>query len=558
MTRSIKKLAVFTLLGAGALLGSNVSISSQKPAKPKTSRANVELPAGTWKSFSNDQMKSFINEVFLTAQEVRPELCAVALRHLASVMVEFDVSRAVWVYDQAFKAAQLAPRTDKAAPEDHLERDIILEEATVDLSHAVDHALLLSPDPSPDQPDASPENEKLNLLTDLIRRVPVEDSNDLFPKIAPALVREDDYFDQTTALAQQYQKSLPERARLLFSEALLEFQQRPADERLLQSFSSLTGIVAPNQPALAETGIDLLLKKADELDAKESAGSTSSTGLSNTSDNSLGRFHLQVLHQLYPAVQKINPAKAGDWLTLLRNQRSSQNLNPVAPPTFRSPATTTERQGNRRTTVSGNDSPAGSRQALGAAAGSGTGTRFQRNASNQSAVNLDRNSSMDQINLSMQPASAFSATLVSDLTKAQTNAKNDPGEFTRLIKDILPRVGAESDPRAQANALAQVSLAYFQLGDTAKGKQFLKESLAHARDGDSLMLKTSVSPSMFFAMYSATSNALSKVAPLYPQESIDAIRSISDPQLRLRAMVDNMHSLNILSSIKAMQNSQRR
>ena len=283
-------------------------------------------PAAPRQEFSEADLKVFINAIFATAQGVRPELRAAGLRHLASVIVSMDSSRALWVYDQAFRSAEQLSAPDKRTLRESLERDIILDEAKLDLSRAVDHALTLQPEPATAATARSGEQMKLILLADLMRRVPADDRETLFQKIAPVLVQEDVDFDQTLTIAQFFQKDLPERTQQLYTQAVGKFDLLPADEALISTFASLTRVVGSTNPILAEMGVDVLLKKADEVDAKLEKERAGDPQYLPSQEGVFGPTHLLMLSQFLPLMQKTNPARAREWTETLQDKRNQENL----------------------------------------------------------------------------------------------------------------------------------------------------------------------------------------------------------------------------------------
>lgn len=535
---------ILATLLAGEFFSSPPETIAQTVASSTPPELPVFTSASSWKSFSDTHFRGFINDIFITAQQVRPELRAAGLRQLAAAMVDLDAARALWVYEQAFTAAQLIPVVDRIRIGERLEKEIILEEAKLDFAKAVEHALALQSEIESEGSETPPENEKLVLLADLIRRIPPDDNHGLFQKIVPALVREDEHFDQVLALTHDYQKNFPDRTQQFFSEALLQFQIRPADEILLRSFSTLTLSVATTNPALAEAAIDLLLKKADELDSKVDAEKSMTPGFESSTTGLLGRFHMLVLGQLFPVIQKINPTRASEWALALRDRRNLQNLNHAAAQLdFRARAQTDTPSRGKTNPLSRSlktlQSPV---------PGDPSSGKNLRVSSERLVTSQDQQPFQQILTLSKQPVSAFSLTLNTDLVQAQALSNNNPEEFSHRLNEILPRVEAEPDARAKASALVQVALAFFQMGDRTRAWKFTRESLARSQEGDASMFRMSNSPSVFFAMYCATSNVVAKLAPLFPREAIEAMRTISDAQLRLRVMIDSLRTLDVLSS----------
>ena len=165
----------------------------------------------------------------------------------------------------------------------------------------------------------------------------------------------------------------------------------------------------------------------------------------------------------------------------------------------------------------------------------------------------DATSMQEMMAMRSQPSTAFSQKLNIAVIKAQAAARNDPKEFSHLMENIIPEVREQADQRARAAALAQISLSYFQLGDGASAREYLKESILNSQEGDSPLLKSSLSPSTFFVMYCATSNVISKLAPQFPREATEAIKTIADAQLRFRVMIDNLTLLNVLSAASSFK-----
>ncbi|MGB7620895.1 MAG: hypothetical protein WBN92_00960 [Terriglobia bacterium] len=93
------------------------------------------------------------------------------------------------------------------------------------------------------------------------------------------------------------------------------------------------------------------------------------------------------------------------------------------------------------------------------------------------------------------------------------------------------------------------------MGEAGQARKYLNEGLAQSEQGDSRLLRNSTSPPVFFSMYSATSNALTKLTPLFPKEATEATQSISDTQLRLRVMIDLLRVLSPLLSIPGHHSS---
>lgn len=524
------------------------------PAESAASSAFVETVApsspGTWQDFSDADLRAFINEIFLTTEQVRPELRAEGLRQLATFILPMDSPRALWVYDQAFNAAETIPITNQLGMRDVLERGIILDEAKIDLSRAVDHALALPERSLPDNSNPATPTGRMVLLVNLIRRVPAEDVEGLFQKIAPALVREDTHLAQTLDTVQFYLKDSPERAQQLFSGALMQFQSRPADELSLRSISMMTIAVSSGSPGLVEGAVEVLLKKADELDSKTDSERNQTTGLPSSSNAAYGRLHMLVLSQLLPVMQKINPARANEWTASLQDKRNLQSLSRASSPLTLRPDVNmdTPSQASTRGSAITPGSGRGPGASISRAPGGAPQFVGGRPSTEDPFQSPDQTNFQQMIAAGKQPASAFSPSLTSDLVKAQALSKNDPEDFSRRMQEILPRLQAEGDPRARAAALAQISLSYFQLRDPVRAREYLRQSLEQGQQGDSPLLGNSSSTALFFSMYSATSNAVGKLAPLFPQEAIKAIRTISDPQLRLRVMIDNIRSLNALYS----------
>jgi hypothetical protein len=575
LKKAILSFTLLTFLMAPAAL-------AQIHPQPRSPRKAPALSPEALPAFSDSSLKSFINDVFMTAQEVRPELRSAGLRSLAAQMTQMDVSRALWVYDQAFLAAQQVPLSSRQVMGDSPERKIILDESRLDLTQAINHTLSLQPPPPSDDPDLPPVNEKLILLSDLIRRIPPDETEGLFQKAASALVREDDSFMQTLAVAQISQKNAPGRSQQLFSEALSQFQVRPITEISFRSFIFLTQSLGNNNPALAETGIELLLKKADELDSQAGQQKGGISGMTSISGQSNGAHRLMVMNQLLPMMQKMNPSRANEWTALLRGKLGMQMADQPAPlislnstvdvttgsslvnrgatgnqvgsgPTYAQGQT----QGQGRNSDNSQRPQASSPNTVGVAGmlGSGQSSNAQRPNMQRPQPPPDAASMQEMMAMGRQPSTAFSQQLNTAVVKAQTAARNDPREFSHLLETILPEVREQADPRARAAALAQISLSYFQLGDGAKAREYLKESILCSQEGDSPLLKSSLSPTTFFVMYCATSNVISRLAPQFPKEAIEAIRTIADAQLRFRVMIDNLVLLNLLSAVSSFKTS---
>ena len=506
--------------------------------------ATSNRPSAPGQVFTEADLKAFINTIFLTAQEVRPELRAAALRQLASVIVPVDAGRALWVYDQAFQAAEQISAPNKPALREAVEREIILEEAKHDLPQAIDHALSLQSEPPTPDGSRPGGNMKLALLAELARKIPEDDVDSLFQKTAPVLVREDTDFGQTLTLAGFFQKSHPERAQQLFSQAVAKFNNIPAEEPSLRSFAALTTTVGATNPNLAELGIEVLLKKADEIDSKtvrEAPGDPQAVG---STEGVYGPAHLLILSQFLPLMRKINPARGDDWAKALQDGRNQNNLKIAS--TRRVPQSNVSTGPRAPITPGSSTSPRmGQLGPSVPGAGSSAPTPYARSGgSNAPNEDPDQPVTLEQwMRVGRQPPSAFSLTLTRDLVKAQTLSKNQPAEYSRRLEEILPRLQLESNPQAKAAALAQIALAYFQMGDTTEARKYLSESLIQSQQGDSPLLRNSTSPSLFFSMYSATSNVVTKLVPQFPEEAIEATKSISDSQLRLRVMVDAIRFL---------------
>jgi hypothetical protein len=509
----------------------------------------AEQPPNPGKDFSESDLKAFINSIFLTAQGVRPELRAAGLRQLASVIVHMDTTRALWVYEQAFRSAEQVSAPDKLGMRETLEREIILDEAKLDLSRAVAHALILQPEPPAPEAARSGEHVKLVLLADLARRIPAEDTEALFQKIAPVLVQEDVDFDQTLTIAEFFQKTLPDRSQQLFSQAVGRFNLLPAEEALISTFASLTRVVGISNPALVEMGVEVLLKKADEVDATMQTEKSDDPEPLGPQEGVYGPTHLLILSQFLPLMQKSNPARAREWMETLQDKRNQDSLkhastrrvfradgspDPHAVYTPGSSAPSHARPRRSSNSVAQGNSPTGS---------------DLRRGTDRPAEDPDQPTTLEQMmNMGTQPPSAFSLGLNQDLIKAQTLSKNHPVDFSHRLEEILPRLQLESNPQSKSAALAQIALAYFQMGEAGQARKYLNEGLAQSEQGDSRLLRNSTSPPVFFSMYSATSNALTKLTPLFPKEATEATQSISDTQLRLRVMIDLLRVLTPLLS----------
>ncbi len=518
--------------------------SGAKPFSKESPAIPAKNPVPDWKTFTDDDLKSFINEIFLTAQNVPPEIEAAGLRQLASVMVSMDSARALWVYDQAFQAAQMIPVSTRLEMSEPLAEEIVLDESRLDLGRAIDHALALQSLPQKKDSE-QPVDDKLTLLSTLARRIPQEDPDGLFQKIAPEIVREDEDYRQTLGLVQTFQRSNPERAQLLFSEALAQFGARSAEDAGFRSFSNLTLSIAATQPELVGSAVDLIMKKADQIDARTSQDESSNMGLPSSSSANLGRLHTQVISQFMTIMKKINPSKANDWESQLKEQQKAQQFGSMFP-----------RPGISVTPGSGSifNSPNSTAEAPGTARGSSplvTGGVGPGSRGVASAQPFGVMGSRPMFPVSAQPATAFSQALISKINDAQTASKNNSADFTHRVEALMPSIESEDDPRARAAAWAQVALAFFQMGDLDRGRQYLQESLRRSEQGDYVLMQNSGSPSVFFTMYSATSNAIAKIAPTFPHEAVEAMKSISDPQLRLRAMIDTVRALGIQVSLRS-------
>ena len=527
------------------------------PPTNKSSGFPEDNSQGSWRSFTDNDLKAFINDIFSTAQEVRPGIQAAGLKQLASIMALLDSSRAVWVYDQAFEAAQLIPPGVNPGVRAQLEMEIIREESRLNLARAIDHVLILSPASADAAAETQLGNGRLALMALLARSIPPDDNDQLFQKLAPALAREDGQYEVTLSLVQFLQRDFPDRAQELFSEALSQFQLRPAQDTALRVFSSLTTTVADSSPALASTAIEVLLKKADELDQRSGADKA----VMLPSDDVYGPAHLKIMSLLYPVMQKIDSSKARDWFAALHDRRNQQALmNANAAPGIQ----TTVQSGSSLNALPGSvKAPppitpdrigAGIHTRLGPATENpGMMSREPGRPGDPNSLNRPPNPANPLMveNLSRQPDSAFSQELSSRLSKAQETSRNNPAEFTRKVQDILPQIEGQRDVRAKAAALAQIALAFYQMNDPVQARQYLKESLSRSQQGDAPLLERSESPIDFFMIYCATSNVIQRLAPVFPKEAVQAIQTISDPQLRLRAMIDGIRFFYSLYQIKA-------
>ncbi|MBZ5535713.1 MAG: hypothetical protein LAO31_07150 [Acidobacteriia bacterium] len=544
----LKKLlsSIFLILATVLLIfparGDGQTISTVRPAadgRPVSEQA-----------FAEADLKAFINTIFLTAQEVRPELRAAGLRLLATVIGNMETARALWVYDQAFKATEQISAPNTLALRQALEREVILEEAKLDLKQAIDHALALQEELVTPEGTHAGENVKLVLLADLVRRITDDDADSLFQKIAPVLVREDNNFDQTLTIAEFFQKNHPERSQQLFNHAVAKFYNLPAAEASLDTFATLTRTVGATNPNLAEMGIDVLLRKADEIDSKLSPQKSGDPQPPGPSEGVYGPTHLLVLSQFLPLMRQINPGRGDDWIKALQDKRNQDGLKQASSGRVYRPNLGTEPR-SPINTGSSTSPRTGQPNAPGIERrGSPPPSYFDpRGGANTPGVNPDQPAALDQMmNLAAQPTSAFSLPLTQDLVKAQTLSKNQPVEYSHRLEGILPRLQLENNPQAKASALAQIALAYFQMGETVQARKYVSECLAQSLQGDSSLLRNSTTPALFFTMYSATSNAVTKLVPLFPREAIEAAKSIPDSQLRLRVMIDAIRSLSPLIS----------
>lgn len=522
---------------------------AQKALSSQYLKVPSSAPTGSWKNFSLDRLKLFINDIFLTAQEVNPEMRAEGLRQLGGVIETLDSNRALWVLNQAFYAAQAISLTDQVGMRSRLQSQIITQESRLDLAQAVNHALSMStPDTAPDS-ESTAADEKLRVMADLARLIPADDTEGLFQKIAPALVREDSHFDQTHALVHIFQKGFPDRAQYLFTEALLQFNVRPPDELLLRVFSSLTSSVAANNPALVQTAIEVLLKKADALDAKQQSEDSPVLGIQPSAKDTWGPLHLLIVGQFLPLMQRMNPSLSSEWQAAFKDRRNIQRWNrtnsqwnarvDIQPSSPRDRTADSPRPGMNEPTRRPNVRAPGSVT---------PGASIQRRP--DPALIKPGQSSEDEESpiISFQPPPPFSLTLTTSIAKAQTSARLDASEFSRQLQPVLRQVYSEGDPRIQAAAFSQIALVFFQMGDSALGQKYLQESLARAQQGDASLLQNAYSPRAFFSLYSASSNSVTRVAPLFPQEVIQSLGNIMDAQLRFRAMIDTVRVLGIVRS----------
>lgn len=458
-------------------------------------------------------------------------------------MVRMDSARALWVFDQAFRAALSIPESNTSANGPRLQHEIIMEEARLDRARAVDHALQMA-SPTPDdnsELNAPRANEKLATLVELMRGLAPGDPEDLFQSLAPALVREDEYFDATANLIQQNQASFPLRAEALFSLAMGQFGSSLPKERSIQSFIAMTTFMANSSPSLAESAAGLIVKKADELDVVETSPQSATTGLSNNLASPVGSHHLAAINQLMPVMSKINPSRAADWSAQIQDRRNVSSLNQALNPpsmTYLGPATQSGPSARR---------DRGARMPRGGDYSANPSAIRPRNWNpqdpNAQPVMGDRS-----IFPASQPSSAFSVDLNRELNAAQTDSHNDSTDYSKRLQAILPKIQTEGDARAKAAAFAQIALTYFQLGARSEGEGYLRESIREGEEGDSLLVRASTIPTIFFVSYSATSNAISKIAPMYPQEAVAAVKWIGDVQLRFRVMIDSVRSLHAMQA----------
>ncbi len=542
------RVSLFLILWFCIALPPNPLVAAQKPLDSGKSAAVPSGNPGSWQSYSEVDLKAFINNIFVTAQDVRPELRAEALRQVADLMTSLDTSRALWVFDQAFNASQMIPMGLQSAIRQQLESQIILDESHYDLARAVEHAMRIQPYTKDANSRESLFHSKLALLMNLARQVPAKDDSGLFQRLAPEIVREDAKFQETLGLISAFERSFPDRSQQVFSEAMSQFQIQPADKTSLRNFLIATSTISSISPALASSATETLLQKADELDAASEKSSSAKYGPS----------HLMVISQLYPLMQKMDPLRASDWKSTLQDSTPSTNALNSSSPTvnLQSNSLTPDTTSTNSPAGRSSDSAAGPirRRIESPPVRGGASAANPPGGSPPGMTKSDAGPTVPEPNEAMwsQPRSAFSTAISQDISKAQSASKNDPQAFSTRLQRILPQIRSEDDVRATAAAFAQISLAYYQMNDRQKGQEFLQESIHQAQEGDSALFRFSDSPTMFFNLYCATCNALARIAPQFPREAIEVLNKISDPQLRLRAMIESMRSLNTLYSVRSL------